>query len=136
MFTSDVCWSSLGTSIFGNLSSVSKNTRSKPPSRLSLRFLWLCNDWPNFIALLPLFIEILDNICICEPGCDIINFEINLIFLIKPSFYITRKSTRDFKVIKRALFIIFKGLSVTKSSFTLEGAQLKSLSLRILHFKV
>ena len=35
----------------------------------------------NFIAWLLLFREILSNICIatdCEPGCDVINFEINL----------------------------------------------------------
>ena len=42
MFTSDVCWGSLGTSIFGNSSSVANHTRSRLPSRLSFRFLWLC----------------------------------------------------------------------------------------------
>ena len=41
MFTSDVCWGSLGTSIFGNSSSAANNTRSRLPSRLSFRFLWL-----------------------------------------------------------------------------------------------
>ena len=41
MFTSDVCWGSLGTSIFGNSSSAASNTRSRLPSRLSFRFLWL-----------------------------------------------------------------------------------------------
>ena len=46
-------------------------------------------NWPNFIFWLPLFFEILGNKCIaiiCYPGCDIINFEINLIFLIKAVF--------------------------------------------------
>ena len=37
----DVCWGTLGTSIFGNSSSVASNTRSRIPSRLSFRFLWL-----------------------------------------------------------------------------------------------
>ena len=41
MFTSDVCWGSLGTSIFGKSSSVASNTRSRLPSRLSFRFIWL-----------------------------------------------------------------------------------------------
>ena len=34
MFTFDVCCGSLGTSIFGNSSSVASDTRSKLPSRL------------------------------------------------------------------------------------------------------
>ena len=29
---------------------------------------------------------------VCFPGCDFINFEINLIFLIKWFFYMTKKS--------------------------------------------
>ena len=39
---------------------------------------------PNFIVLLPLFSEILSNMCIaivCKPVCDVMNFEVNLIFL-------------------------------------------------------
>ena len=42
LFTSDVCWDSLGTSIFGNSGSVASNTRSRLSSRLSFCFLWLC----------------------------------------------------------------------------------------------
>ena len=45
--------------------------------------------WPNFNAWLPLLGEILDNMCIeilYKLSCDVINFEINLIFLIKPFF--------------------------------------------------
>ena len=34
---------------------------------------------------------------VCFPGCDVINFEINLIFLIKPFFYMTKKSRQKFK---------------------------------------
>ena len=45
--------------------------------------------WPNFMTWLPLFREILGNTCIvivCWPGCDVIYFKINHIFLIKPFF--------------------------------------------------
>ena len=31
---------------------------------------------------------------LCFPGCDVINFETSLIFLIKPFFYLTNKNTR------------------------------------------
>ena len=43
--------------------------------------------WSNFVVWLPLLLEILDNICIviiCLSVYDIINFEINFNFLIKP----------------------------------------------------
>ena len=48
----------------------------------------------NFIASLPLLLEILGNMYIaivCYPGCDVINFEINLIFLIEPFFLLDQK---------------------------------------------
>ena len=44
MFTFDVCWGSLGTSIFGNSSLATNNTRSTLLSRLSFRPLWLWFD--------------------------------------------------------------------------------------------
>ena len=46
------------------------------------------------IISLPLLLEMLGNMCIvlvCFPGCDIINFEINLGFLIKPFSYMTKE---------------------------------------------
>ena len=52
-------------------------------------------NWPNFIVWLLLLLEILDNKCIVIiscPVCDVINLEINLNFLTKPFFYITKKS--------------------------------------------
>ena len=52
-------------------------------------------SWPNFIAWLPLLHEILGNMCIaivCFQGCDVTNFETNLIFLIKPFLNMTKKS--------------------------------------------
>ena len=50
---------------------------------------------PNFIAWLPLLLEILDNMCIaivCYPGCDVMDFEINLIFPIQPFFLHDQKA--------------------------------------------
>ena len=50
-------------------------------------------NWLHFIAWLPLILEILGNICmaiLCFPGLDVTNFEINLIFLIKPFFYMPK----------------------------------------------
>ena len=46
-------------------------------------------NWPNFIAWLPLLLEILGNMCIgivCYPGCDVMDFEINLILIMEPFF--------------------------------------------------
>ena len=45
VFTFDVCWGSLGTSIWGHSSSIANNTQSRLPSRLSFRFFWLCSHW-------------------------------------------------------------------------------------------
>ena len=45
--------------------------------------------WSNFVFWFLLLLEILSNMCIsitCFPGCEVINFEINLAFLIKPFF--------------------------------------------------
>ena len=56
--------------------------------------LYLIN-WPNFIAWLPLILEILGNLCIliiCCPACEVINFGINHSFLIKWFSYIAKKS--------------------------------------------
>ena len=55
---------------------------------------------PNFIVWLPLLFEILANICIaivCYPGCDAINFEILSFVIIKPFFYMTKKSRQKYK---------------------------------------
>ena len=44
---------------------------------------------PNLIVWLSLLLEILCNMCIAivyYPGCDVMDFEINLIFLIEPYF--------------------------------------------------
>ena len=46
-------------------------------------------NWPNFTAWLPLLLDILGHMCIaivCYPGCDVMDLEINLIFLKEPFF--------------------------------------------------
>ena len=46
-------------------------------------------DRPNFIVWLSLLCEILGNMCIgiaCKPGCDVMDFEVSLIFQIKLFF--------------------------------------------------
>ena len=51
-------------------------------------FLYSIN-WSSFIVWLLLLREILGNmyiVFVCKPGCDVMNFEINLIFLIRLFF--------------------------------------------------
>ena len=71
---------------------------------------------------------------VCCPSCDVINFEINLIFLIKPFF--TEKSKQNindlrakitFKSKIKAFAFIFKGLSVGKNCLRPEGVPLKGV---------
>ena len=65
---------------------------------------FLCSiNWPNFIIWLPFLFGILGNMCIaivCFTGFYIINFELNLIFLINPFFYKTKKSRQKFKYLE------------------------------------
>ena len=59
------------------------------------KFLMLYSvNWPNLITWLPLLLEKLRNMCIaivCYPGCDVMDFEINLIFLIETFFLHNQK---------------------------------------------
>ena len=60
-------------------------------------------NWPNFIVWLSLLLEIIGNRCIrfvCLSGCDVIKIGIYLIFLIKPSCYITKKSRQKLKYLE------------------------------------
>ena len=60
-------------------------------------------NWANLIAWLLLLLEILVNMCIAIvffPGFDVITFEINLICLIKPFFYMTKNSRQKFKYLE------------------------------------
>ena len=81
-------------------------------------------NWPNFLVWLSLLLEILGNICIAIvrfQGFDAINFEINLIFLIKSFFCMTEKSRQIYLDNERKLhgeiknnFHHLKGLSGAK----------------------
>ena len=37
---------------------------------------------------------------VCQRGCDVINVEVNLIFLMKSFFFMTKKSWQKFKYIE------------------------------------
>ena len=53
-------------------------------------------NWPKLIICLPLLLEILGNMCIVivyYPGCDVMDFKINLIFLIEQFFLHDQKVT-------------------------------------------
>ena len=58
---------------------------------------------PNFTVSLPLPLAIFGNmhiVIVYFPGCQGINFEINLIFSIKPFFYMTKKSRQKLKCLE------------------------------------
>ena len=62
--------------------------------------------WSNFTVWLPLLLEILGNVYIVIiycPVCDVINFEINYSFLIKPFFYVTKNSGQKFNYVREDL---------------------------------
>ena len=67
------------------------------------RFLMLYSiDWSNFIVRYPLLLEILGNMCtaiVCFPDSDIINFEINIISVIK-FLYMTKKSRKKIEYLE------------------------------------
>ena len=57
-------------------------------------------NWLNFIAWFSLLFEILGHMCIviiCCPYREVIHFEINFSLLIKPFFYITKRSRQKYK---------------------------------------
>ena len=63
-------------------------------------FLLYSITWLNFIGWLPLLCEILSDMCtvtVCSPGSDVINFEINLIFLIQALFTWPKRSKQIFR---------------------------------------
>ena len=77
---------------------------------------------PNFIAWLFLRLEMLGNICIiiiCCTVCEIISFEINLSFPIKPFSYVTRKSGWKCKFWRSESVLIFRKVRVQEVKFRL-----------------
>ena len=60
-------------------------------------------SWLNFIVWLSLLLETLSNMritIVCWPGCNIIKFETNFIFLIKSFCCKTKKSRQKFKYLE------------------------------------
>ena len=89
--------------------------------------------WPNFIAQFSLRLEILCIENAFFSGCDVINFEVNLLILIKPFFYLTKKSRQKFKYLEneksfkdgiKSIFIICKNHSVAKNCLRPENVHL------------
>ena len=59
----------------------------------------------------------------CQPGCDVINFEINLVFLTKLFYYMTKCKDKNLNILRtKRAFIIFKGSSVSKNCLRPESA--------------
>ena len=78
-------------------------------------------NWPNLLFWMPLLYEIIGNMCIvivCWPGSDVINFEINLIFLFKPFFLHGLKVRRE---LSRWNKKHFKGLSLMQINIFFAG---------------
>ena len=79
-------------------------------------------NWSNFVAWLSLLSEILGNMRIviaCYTGCDGINFENNLIFLIKPFFLYSQKvklktswEQKELLTWNKVFLVFFKELSL------------------------
>ena len=66
-------------------------------------FFMLYSILTKFHCVMFLLREILGNMCIAIayfPACDVINFEIKLVFLIKPFFYMTKKSRQNLNVMR------------------------------------
>ena len=84
-------------------------------------------NWPNFIVWLSLLLKILGNICIeivCYLACDVIKYQISLIFLTKPFRYMTKNSRQNLKYLEneksfwaemKIVFHFFKEISDAKS---------------------
>ena len=88
---------------------------------------------PNSIVWFSLLLEILANMCItivCEPGCDVMKFEINLIFL--SSYFATWPKSQD-KIIN--ILRMKELLKWNKKYFSslLNGFQLPKI---VLHLRV
>ena len=89
---------------------------------------------PNFIVWLPLLFEILDDMCVanvCFPGCDVINFEISLILLFKPLFYMTEKSRQICWNISSAIFSKFDGGNMILFQIKIFATNIKGTLMQI-----
>ena len=57
------------------------------------------NIWTLFTQCL--LLKILGNMCIYLRSCDVIKLEINLIFLVKPFFGVTKTSRQKLKYLQK-----------------------------------
>ena len=67
-------------------------------------------NWPNFIAWLSLLLKILGImriVIICFPDCDVINFELNLSFIIRSFFIETKSQDKNFLFSRTKMKIAF-----------------------------
>ena len=101
-------------------------------SRKMFLMLYFINE-PNFIAWFPLLLEILSNICIYILGYK---FWKQPIFLIKPLFYMTKKSKQKLKYLKNEnrwnennFSSLLKGLPIAKSFLKPESTPLKPIHI-------
>ena len=118
------CWPLVLTLKFFRLWSFLKNKQRPGSSLLALFSAWilkkifltLCSiNWPNFMVWLLLLLKTLANmsiVIIWVPVCHVINFEINLSFLIKPVSYMTKKSGQKIKHLKGTLTQIWKSIDM------------------------
>ena len=61
-------------------------------------------NWPNFIVFASWDVEKFVYCNVCFLGCDVINFESNIIFLIMPFFYLIKNSRQKFKYLENEEF--------------------------------
>ena len=65
-----------------------------------------CNDWPVFIARLSLLLEMWVNVSVkfvCWPGCDVVDFRVCHIFLIRPFSCVIKASRQRFECLENEM---------------------------------
>ena len=110
LFTFDVFWGSLGTSIFGNSISAANNTRSRVLSRPSFCFLWLWSSVNFFIVSFAMFCQYyclhmqISSLLILVVKCFYMNVCVIFIYIIHKNTFVT--NVLDIK--SKVLFMILK----------------------------
>ena len=82
---------------------------SRPHSVYDFQIFFMLSsiNWPKFFDWLPIAV-------VCFPDFDVINFEINLIFLTKPFFYMTKRSRQKFKYLENEIASFLKSFQFPK----------------------
>ena len=89
-------------------------------------------NWPNFIAWLPLLLQILGKVCIASvrfPACNVVSFEINFVFLDKKlkNFHLP-KIVSDLRVHLSRL--IYKVIQLAQTSNILKESLMAETNLK------